>query len=143
QPDLVVFSQSDAVPGTGIGNVDWAEKTISTIRQVQAASIPVAYIMDTPYPGINVPECAARHLDNVGACTGKRDRVWPYPGRHETLAQTLGAAGVTTIEPIDWFCTVTDCPPTVGNLLVYRDAGHMSTAYSAWLAPMLAPLFHT
>jgi hypothetical protein len=69
--------------------------------------------------------------------------VWPYPGRHETLAQALGAAGVTTIEPINWFCTVTDCPPTVGNLLVYRNADHMSTAYSAWLAPMLAPLFRT
>jgi peptidoglycan/LPS O-acetylase OafA/YrhL len=143
KPDVVLFSQSDSVPGTGIGNVDWAEDTVSTIRRVQAASIPVAYLMDTPYPGINVPECAARHLDNVGACTVKRDQVWPYPGRHEMLAQTLGAAGVTTIEPIDWFCTVADCPATVGNLLVYRDASHMSTAYSAWLAPMLAPLFRT
>lgn len=143
QPDLVVFGQSDTVPDTSIDNIDWAEKTAFTIRQVQAASIPVVYLMDTPYPGINVPECAARHLDDVGACTSKRDQAWPYSGRHETLAQTLGAAGVTTIEPIDWFCTVTDCPPTVGNLLVYRDAGHMSTAYSAWLAPMLAPLFRT
>jgi peptidoglycan/LPS O-acetylase OafA/YrhL len=143
QPDLVVFGQADAVPGNGITNIDWAEKTVSTVRRVQAASIPVAYLMDTPYPRINVPECAAQHLDNVGVCTAKRDRVWPYPGRHEMLTQTLGAAGVTTIEPIDWFCTMTDCPPTVGNLLVYRDTDHMSTAYSAWLAPMLAPLFRT
>lgn len=142
KPNLVVFGQSDSVPGTGIGNTAWAEDTVATIAKVQAAAIPVAYIMDTPYPGNDMPECAARHLQNVGACTVKRDHVWPYAGRHETLAQTLSAANVTTIEPIDWFCTITDCPATVGNLLVYRETSHMSTAYSVWLAPMLAPLFH-
>jgi hypothetical protein len=141
KPDLVLIGQSDSVPGTEIGNVDWAENTVSTIRRLQTESIPVGYILDTPYPGINVPECVANNLDDVGACTAKREYVWPYDGRHETMAQTLAAANVATVEPIEWLCTINDCPPIIGNMLVYRDASHISTAYSAWLAPMMAPLF--
>lgn len=88
-----------------------------------------------------MPECVANNLDDVGACTVKRKYVWPYDGRHETMTQTLAAANVATVEPIEWLCTVNDCPAIVGNTLVYRDASHISTAYSAWLAPMMAPLF--
>jgi peptidoglycan/LPS O-acetylase OafA/YrhL len=143
KPALVLIGQSDSVPGTAIGNVDWAESTVSTIRRLQAESIPVGYILDTPYPGINVPECVANNLDDVGACTVKREYVWPYDGRHETMVQTLAAANVATIEPIEWLCTINDCPAIVGNMLVYRDASHISTAYSAWLAPMMAPLFNS
>jgi peptidoglycan/LPS O-acetylase OafA/YrhL len=143
KPDLVLIGQSDSVPGTAIGNVDWAENTVITIRRLQAESIPVGYILDTPYPGINVPECVANNLDDVGACTVKREYVWPYDGRHETMTQTLAAANVATVEPIEWLCTINDCPAIVGNMLVYRDASHISTAYSAWLAPMMAPLFNS
>lgn len=141
--DLVMVSQSDTVPGTQLGNNEWGEDTVLTLRRFQTAGLPVTYIMDTPYPGVNVPECAARHLTDVGACTTPRQKAWPYVGRHEALGATLAAAGIPTIEPADWFCTARDCPAVVGNLLVYRDATHMSTAYSAWLAPMFAPLFTT
>jgi peptidoglycan/LPS O-acetylase OafA/YrhL len=141
KPNLVLIGQSDSVPGTAAGNVDWAENTVRTIRRLQAESIPVGYILDTPYPGINVPECVANNLDDVGACTTKRKYVWPYGGRHQIMAQTLTAANVATIEPIEWICTINDCPAIVGNMLVYRDASHISTAYSTWLAPMMASLF--
>jgi peptidoglycan/LPS O-acetylase OafA/YrhL len=142
-PDLVVVSQSDTVPAERVGNREWGDDTATTLRRLKNADIPVTYVMDTPYPGVDVPECTARHLGDVGACTSKRKLAWPYDGRHEALAESLAANGIATVEPIDWFCTANDCPAVVGNLLVYRDSSHMSTAYSAWLAPMLAPLFAT
>ena len=141
RPDIVVIGQSDSVPGDEVTNVDWAESTVATIRRLQDEAIPVAFMLDTPYPGRNVPECIANNLDDVGACTSRRDAVWPYHGRHETMVETLAVAGVTAVEPISWFCAGPDCPGIVNGMLVYRDESHVSTAYSAWLAPMLAPLF--
>ncbi|GAA1240911.1 SGNH hydrolase domain-containing protein [Pseudonocardia aurantiaca] len=141
RPDAVVIGQSDSVPGSTVNNMRWAEDTVVTIRRLQAQPIRVVYILDTPYPGRNMPECVANNLDDVGACTAERRLVWPYQGRHETMAETLSAAGVTAVEPTPWFCTIEDCPAIVNGILVYRDESHISTAYSAWLTPMMAPLF--
>jgi peptidoglycan/LPS O-acetylase OafA/YrhL/cellulose synthase/poly-beta-1,6-N-acetylglucosamine synthase-like glycosyltransferase len=141
RPDRVIVSQSDLVPGTKLGNTQWADATVSVVRGLQSAKLQVGYILDTPYPATNVPECVANHLDDVGACVFKRDKAYRYTGRHETMTQTLAAAGVTTVEPADWLCTVSDCPVIVGGTLVYRDDSHLSTSYSSWLAPMLSPLF--
>jgi hypothetical protein len=34
-----------------------------------------------------------------------------------------------------WICTRTTCAVVVGNLLLYHDDNHLSTAYPVWLAP--------
>ncbi|SDQ66718.1 SGNH hydrolase domain-containing protein [Quadrisphaera sp. DSM 44207] len=140
-PDVVVVAQSDAVPGTQVSNLDWAEKTVMTVERLRAVDLPVYYLLDTPYPGQDVSDCVAKNLQDVGSCVLPRNLAWPYSGRHETMAETLSMANVALVEPADWFCTVSDCPAVVGNMLVYRDDSHISTSYSAWLAPMFAPLF--
>jgi hypothetical protein len=53
------------------------------------------------------------------------------------VATALGQLGVKVIEPVSWFCTATLCPPVVGNIMVYKDDSHLSTAYSQALAPVL------
>ncbi|MGL4173672.1 MAG: acyltransferase family protein [Actinomycetota bacterium] len=140
-PDRVVVSQSDLVPGTRVGNTDWAEATAATLRKLQDANLEVTYILDTPGPPSSMPDCVAEHLEDVGACGFPREKAYAYEGRHEAMAQTLTQAGVSTVEPIEWFCTNTDCPPIIGRYLVYRDDSHMSTSYSEWLAPFLGNLF--
>jgi hypothetical protein len=40
---------------------------------------------------------------------------------------------------VPWLCTAQTCPVIVGNLLVYRDESHLSTAYSSLLARLLYP----
>jgi hypothetical protein len=52
--------------------------------------------------------------------------------------KTAAAAGAQVIDPTSWACPGTVCPVVVGNLLVYRDNSHLSTAYVDWLAPLLA-----
>jgi peptidoglycan/LPS O-acetylase OafA/YrhL/cellulose synthase/poly-beta-1,6-N-acetylglucosamine synthase-like glycosyltransferase len=142
-PDRVIISQSNTVPGTGVTNNDWAEKTAESINTLQKAHIPVVYVGDTPYHTTKVPECVARNLSDVGSCTVKRQYASPYKGRAELLQQTLTAANVTYLDPTNWFCTKKDCPAIVGNLLVYRDESHISTAYSYYLAPLFAAFFPT
>jgi hypothetical protein len=45
--------------------------------------------------------------------------------------------GVPVLRTRQWFCTESQCPVIVGNLLVYRDDNHMTVAWSRFLAPLL------
>lgn len=143
KPDVVVMSQSDSVPGNELTNTDWADATARAATSLTDTGIPVIYLLDTPRPTQSAPECVADNLTNVEGCITLRKDAYGFAGRHEQVAQTLADAGVTTVEPGDWFCTDRKCPDVIGNMLVYRDDSHMSTAYSAYLAPATAPLFTT
>ncbi|WP_199421556.1 SGNH hydrolase domain-containing protein [Actinotalea solisilvae] len=140
-PDIVVVSQSDSVPGNQVTNVEWADATARTVSDIRSAGTPVLYVLDTPVPAGNAPDCVANNLSKVEPCMNMREDAYSFPGRHEQMASTLSVIDVTTVEPIDWFCTDRKCPVVVGNMLVYRDASHVSTPYSEYLAPAVAPLF--
>ncbi|GIG28895.1 acyltransferase family protein [Cellulomonas marina] len=139
-PDLVVVSQSDTVPGDQVGSGQWGEATGRTLARLTDAGLPVVLLLDTPYPGIDVPECLAGHLADVGACAVPREDVVPYEQRREAVAAAAAGLGVPTVDPLEWLCTDRTCPAVVGNLLVYRDASHITAAWSRWLAPLLTPL---
>lgn len=140
-PDLVIVSQSNSVPGDTVSDVQWAQQTAVSVDVLQQAKIPVVYIGDTPYHQESVPDCVARHIDDVGSCTLKRQYANAYAGRGTQLQQTLTAANIAYVDPMDWFCGKDDCPSIVGNLLVYRDESHISTAYSYYLAPLVGRIF--
>lgn len=140
-PDLVIVSQSNSVPGNSVSDQQWAEQSALSIAALQGADIPVVYLGDTPYHEYSVPDCVARHIDDVGSCTVKRQYSQAYSGRGERMSEVLTAANVAYVDPTDWFCGGTDCPPIVGKLLVYRDASHISTAYSYYLAPLIGRVF--
>lgn len=137
RPAVVIVSQSNSVPGTSITSVQWADRTAMTMSRFVEAGIPVAYIGDTPVHENDVPECLSRHLDDVGACNLPRTKTEAYPGRSQAVAQAMSAMNIPVVDPTDWFCTAVDCPPVIGNLLVYRDDSHISTSYAYYLAPLL------
>jgi hypothetical protein len=140
-PSVVVLSQSDLVPGTQVSNRAWADATARTAVRLRSAELHVDYILDTPSPGSDVPTCVADHLSDLTACARVRTEIYPYPARHEAVGEALRVSGTTTIDPVDYLCAPTYCPAVVGNILVYRDASHLSTPYAAYLAPLTAGLF--
>ncbi len=140
-PDIVVVSQSDSVPGEQVGNTSWADATAASLARLQAEDIPVAYVLDTPIPSRDIPDCVATHLSDVGACNLDRATATRYAGRREALDETLSRRGITAWDPAEVLCTSQSCPIVVGGLLVYRDASHLSATFSEWLAPMTEPLF--
>lgn len=142
-PDMVVVSQSDSVPGTQVSNTTWADSTASTLAELQAADLDVTYVLDTPMPEGDVAECVAVHIDDVGACNVPSEKTELYDGRAQDVDEALSSSGVRTFDPTELFCTAQACPAIVGNILVYRDGSHMSSAYSEWLAPMTGQLFAT
>ncbi len=142
-PDEVLVSQSDTVAGGQVSDVNWGEGTVAGLAPLTAAHLPIAYMLDTPYPNGSVPECVASHLSNVGACNIGRSNAYLAPGRLPALAAALAAARITAVNPVDWFCTTQGCPAVVGDILVYRDGSHMTAHYSRWLAPMTSGFFVT
>ncbi|WP_229072477.1 SGNH hydrolase domain-containing protein [Actinoplanes sp. DH11] len=106
-------------------------------RIVRAGAVPVL-LLDTPWPRGSAPECVVTHPDDLGRCARPVPEAFVEPARREAVAAAARARGVTVVDPRDWFCTATVCPAVVGNLLVWKDSSHMSTAYAAMLAPLLA-----
>jgi hypothetical protein len=105
---------------------------------VSAPGTRVYFVNDTPWQAGNVPDCLSAHLDDPQACTRSRAQAVQLTDRRRLVARTARAAGATVIDPLPWFCTATTCPVIVGNVLVYKDQHHITTAYSRLLAPLFA-----
>jgi hypothetical protein len=59
------------------------------------------------------------------------------PGRLAVELDVATTHQATFVPTGDWLCTSSECPVVIGNLLVYRDNSHMTTATSLWLEPYL------
>jgi hypothetical protein len=94
-------------------------------------------IQDTPWPGVSTPECVAAHSTELSDCQVSRAQAIVEPARRDLVGRAAAAAGVTVVDPVSWFCTAQACPMVVGNILVWHDYSHMSTSFSAMLAPLL------
>lgn len=140
KPDMVVVSQSDAVAGSS-SNAEWADATARTMAALKSRGVPAVYLLDTPMPAQDVPECLAGNLDDVGACNTSVKESRHFGDRVQDVDRALTDVGVTTVDPSDWLCTPRGCPVVVGDMLVYRDDSHMTATFAEWLAPMTAPLF--
>ncbi|OJF10493.1 acyltransferase family protein [Couchioplanes caeruleus] len=124
------------VPGTQ--EEAWVSGWERSVRAVSAPDTEVFFMNDTPWMVGNVPDCLSEHLDDVGACARSRETALAKPERRTLVAAAAQRAGAKVIDPTPWFCTRTTCPPVIGNVLVYRDQHHVTTAYSRLLAPELA-----
>jgi peptidoglycan/LPS O-acetylase OafA/YrhL len=123
---------------TGSQDQAWAAAWRRSVNEVSAPGTEVYFVNDTPWQAGPTPDCLSAHLDDPSACVRDRKSAVALPGRRELVEDTARAAGARIIDPVPWFCTATKCPPVIGNILVYRDQHHVTTAYSRLLAPLLA-----
>lgn len=142
-PDLVVLSnQGDANAIIGERSLEevWAEGLEQSIGRIGA---PVVILGDVPDLGDPAPPCLSAHLDDALSCAVTRAQGTDYPTRAAELDVSL-ATGTPYLDLTDWFCTVELCPAIIGNVLVYRDAHHLTATYSEMLGrpvlDALAPL---
>ena len=146
-PAVVVLSSNGSNgPGgsiVGIAPADqdqaWTAAWTTTIKTVQRPGTRTVLISDTPWPAGDVPECVSSHPGDIRACARPVREAVPAPTRRSMVAKAAADAGSQVVDPVRWFCTATTCPAVVGNLLVFRDASHMTTPYAAALAPLLGP----
>nr|WP_296068193.1 acyltransferase family protein [uncultured Actinoplanes sp.] len=113
----------------------WRAGWDRTFASLAASGAKVAAIADTPYMGSPVPDCLAQETD-IGECTRSLRSSLRGPAQRRVFLAYGVTPRATVIDPITWFCDDA-CPAVVGNVLVYRDSNHMTTTYSAALAPLL------
>jgi hypothetical protein len=142
KPDLVIISQSDSVTGTNFTDEEYTSGVMQTVGALTGSGIPVTYLADTVYPQVDVPSCLAQHLDDARQC-GRVDTTNFTDSRRAMLLGALADAHVPAVDPAPWQCSANGCPAIVGNMMVYRDASHLTATYSKWLAPLVQPLLAT
>jgi hypothetical protein len=105
-----------------------------TLEEFRPLAREVLILGDTPTPKGDVPSCVAAHTASLGKCNTQRsDAVldhWLVVDAE--LAADHDASSVTTS---DWLCTQEQCPVVIGDVLVYRDESHLTTAAAELLTP--------
>ena len=108
------------------------EETIAALPDDATAVL----LADTPIALSNVPVCLSDHLRDPEACA--LDRADTVDDDFHDLERDIARdAGATFIDTLPLVCADFPCPVIQGNLLVLRDANHLSSPFSASLAPDL------
>nr|WP_280526213.1 acyltransferase family protein [Couchioplanes caeruleus] len=115
----------------------WLAGWIKTVDRIKkAGSVPVL-LLDTPWPPNSTPECMVTNPSAVDKCSARVAEAFYEPVRRKAVAAKAASLGAKVIDSQGWFCTAEVCPAVIGNLLVWKDGSHISTAYSAALTPLL------
>lgn len=142
-PDLVISTSTR--PGGRAGGAELSvDEVPESYREVWAEladyGIPFLGLRDNPW--IFTPE--GDHMDpnlclvsgaNEEDCSMAAELVY---GPADPAALYLDGTGKQWgADTAGWYCPGATCPPSIGNVSVYRDQNHISNAYAATLAPLL------
>lgn len=141
-PAMVIMASTapsnEALNVTGTQDQAWADGWKRSVDAVSGPGTKVYFINDTPWQAGPVPDCLSAHLNDPQACARSRAIAVNEPERRKLIMDAARREGAEIIDPVPWFCTASRCPSIVGNMLVYRDQHHVTTAYSTFLAPLLS-----
>lgn len=142
RPDVIIAGMSHY--RTNSGTVDNAERSnaelVNGMRSIWApflsGGVKIVSVRDTPQPGVVIPDCVAKNLDELGNCAVKKaEVVHPQPAE-VTAAQ--GVKGASVLDLTDSFCFGDTCPAAIGGVLVYRDSNHLTATYARSLHGQMA-----
>jgi peptidoglycan/LPS O-acetylase OafA/YrhL len=145
RPALVVVSNSRNVlliddAGKAIASRThddvWSPGLARMLGRLRALAPNVVLIGDTPNPKNDPPVCLSAHLDDSVACATAATEAIGIE-RLAVEASVAAMQGTGFIDPTDWVCPSDPCPVVIDRWLVYRDGGHIATAFSRALAPYL------
>ena len=144
RPTLVVVASSQYVNGsrplagvpTGHGGT-WQNGVAAIFNFLHHAAQRTLYITDVPMLRRPAPDCLSADSSDVRACTVSTQTGFRYPRLTADELKLAAQAHIDAVDTSSWFCTSTRCPVIVGNIMLYRDAQHMTPQWSAFLTPLL------
>ena len=114
----------------------WRNGMKRTVAQLKLTSSKVLYIADTPASLVDPPVCLSAHPENALACATPVVNAIQIDWTRQEVSMTIDE-GIAFIDPGLWICPTSPCPVVLGNLLVYRDSGHLTATFSGALASRL------
>jgi peptidoglycan/LPS O-acetylase OafA/YrhL len=165
RPDLVLTSTVQSYSwdgGTGSNSsaarVRAMEDGLETrLRDVQELGTKVVILADTPHPPGSVYECVAEQPDDVAGCGFNFSTAIAASALPSQLAAAT-ALGATMSDPINgtvvgtnpdialvdlnsYICppqVADNCPPIIGNVLIYRQGSHVTSTYVESMTTQIA-----
>jgi peptidoglycan/LPS O-acetylase OafA/YrhL len=102
--------------------------------QLESHGISVVAIRESPDVGLNVPDCLSKHTQKMCTVSKAKAEVQDPP---TTFAVRAVSGKVPLINMDSLICRPATCPPVIGNVLVYQDSHHLTSAYALTTAPYL------
>jgi peptidoglycan/LPS O-acetylase OafA/YrhL len=140
-PQLVVVASNTGYRDDLVGHPDdpdalWASAWARLFAALRATSGKVVLLGDTPFLSREPADCLAAANASVSGCAEPTGTVLRDPDWRAIVRHAAETAGAPVVDPVPWLCAQR-CPPVVGNLLVYRDANHLTSEYAEMLTPLL------
>jgi hypothetical protein len=105
------------------------------LRRLRAAADDVVVITDTPRVPLDAPACVSEHMKELRRCAFARR---PASAKARAVSDALrGVDGVRMLDPTDLLCLEDLCPSVIGDVLVYRNSGHLTASFAATMGPWL------
>jgi len=136
-----VLDEADGILSPAAAEPVWSAAALRTFDALDDLADHTVLLMDTVWPGFNVPDCLAEHSSDPEACafgreTGRRDGM--------LLEYEQGAAeakGVAIVDPVPLVCPDDPCRAvTPEGVITYRDSHHLTATYARSLAVGLGEL---
>jgi peptidoglycan/LPS O-acetylase OafA/YrhL len=136
-PDLTVINMSHWIfpVDTSLRIGDFSASLARMIGRLSGRTVVLA---DTPHSAMDVPACLSANWWDIRPCATRKAQAMSQHAVLEGAAAT--AAGVALIDLASQICPSGPCMPVVHNMIVYRDAHHLTATFSASLGPDLGRL---
>jgi peptidoglycan/LPS O-acetylase OafA/YrhL len=106
-----------------------------TLRRLLRTVPHVVVLADTPVPPRDIPDCVSGAMKHLRRCAFPRRQAVAQSTIVDAAAKRIKAIG--TIDPTSQFCLGELCPAVIGDVLVYRNSGHITASFVATLAAWL------
>ena len=133
QPDLIVMTASHDYPNS---SEEWSAGMAETVDRVLPATTRLVMLGDNPNAKDLPSNCLSRNLFSASACSNTRSAAVSQD-RIDIEYSIATQRSLEFIDTTDWFCTASTCPMMIGDILLYRDATHLSTTASEFMRPIL------
>lgn len=107
-----------------------------TVDRVLPVTPRLVMLGDNPNAKDLPSNCLSRNLFSASACSNTRSAAVSQD-RIDIEYSIATQRSLEFIDTTDWFCTASTCPMMVGDILLYRDATHLSTTASEFMRPIL------
>ena len=121
--------------GAGASVQALADGYAPTLRRLRSAAGRVAVVTDAPLPPHDVPACVSAALGDLRRCAFARGPAVARAAAVSAAVERIDGVGV--IDPTGEFCLSDVCPAVIGNVLVYRNSGHVTATYAGTIASWL------
>ena len=133
--------RSPVVPLEGESVEDATVRGLTSAWKSAPSGVPVLGLVDNPVMPGGTLRCVEQNgLDAARKCAAPRARAVEVKSMQRAVSATPGAH---LLDLTDLYCEPDVCRPVVGNVVVYRDTGHLTAAYAKTLAPFLSEQIST